>query len=568
MTTLTTPKKTKKTPSKPELFNFAVGDLETDPFQDWTTPDQQRIPKAFAAGIRYKSERWVYWGPDCLRQVVAKAKTLGVPVYFHNGGNFDFHFLLPYIEPFRCVFLMVGGKRIVSITLPGLHAPQFLDSFALVPIGLGQWQKDKIDIRKLERDKREKNWVAIARYLNGDLDGLHSLMMAAHSRMSKLHLTQASNAFAKLRETLPEKLPKISQHFDDKFRPFYFAGRVQAFRKGKIPGRWDVYDINSAFPHSMCSLHWWGASHVSQSDEPAGHREQCFYDITCDARGCFPLRDGIKVEYPQGRFRFQVTGWELLMARSLGLVSNEVIHWVHIPSELMSYDEFILPLYDEKKDAETNKDAARRLFIKLEMNSSYGKFGESPDGHRDVICVKIFTKPKIDPKDVNRNPWEHCYDDEENGYSFFQRPVHGDFGGKPKIFRNVAIAASITGKVRATLMHAIHHGNAVYCDTDSVFVPAGTTGIPTGNGLGQWKHEFTFRHLWIGGRKLYAGQGRDPTKSVLSPLKWKTAAKGARLSPDDIVKVCEGKVVESRFAAPSFSLLAGTRFIARKVRMV
>lgn len=549
-------------------FDFAVGDLETDPFKEWVTPDQQRIPKAFAAGIRYKGRTWIYWGPNCLAQVVAKARELGVPVYFHNGGNFDFHFLLPFIKPLHCVYLMIGGKRIVSIQLPGKEAPEFRDSYALVPIGLGQWQKDKIDIKKLEPEVREKHWVAICRYLGGDLKGLESLMVEAHNHMEGDHLTQANAAFSALRKSLPEKMPKISQHFDDKFRPFYFAGRVQAFKKGRIPGMWDVYDINSAFPHSMCSLHWWGAKHISQSEEPKGHREQCFYELTCDAQGCFPVRVKDKVEYPIGRARFVVTGWELVMARKLGLVANEEIHWVHVPVELMSYDDYVLPLYAEKLEAEKAGDSARRLFIKFKLNMSYGKFGEDPEAHRDVTCVRIFTTPKRDPKDPNRNPWEHCFDDEENGYSFFQRKVHGDKGGKPKIFRNVAIAASITGKVRATLMEAIHLGGAVYCDTDSVFVPAGTKTITPGDGLGQWKHEFTFRELWIGGRKLYAGRGRDPSKSILSPLKWKTAAKGARMRPEDIVKVCQGNTVESRFAAPSFSLLAGTRFISRKVRMV
>lgn len=552
-------------------FDFAVADIETDPFKEWVTVDQQRIPKAFAAGIRYKGQQWIYWGPQCLKQLVAKAKEIGRPVYMHNGGNFDFHFLLPFINPLRCVFLMIGGKRIVSIKLPGTKKNpgiEFRDSYALVPIPLAQWQKDKIDIRRLEPENREKNWPGIARYLGGDLRGLESLMTAAHDRMEGDHLTQASNAFAKLRKSLPEKLPKISEHFDKKFRPFYFAGRVQAFKRGRIPGQWDAYDINSAFPHSMCSLHWWGAGHTSQSEEPKAHKEQCFYELTCDAQGCFPLRTGEKVEYPTARNRYLVSGWELCKARELGLVKNEEIHWVHIPHELMSYDEFILPLYDEKKEAESAGDSGRRLFIKLEMNSSYGKFAESPDSHRDVTCVKIFTKPVRDPKDRNRNPWVHCYDDEENGYSFFQRDVHGDFGSKPKIFRNVCIAASITGKVRATLMEAIHKGSAVYCDTDSVFVPAGTQGITTGPELGQWKHEFTFRELHIGGRKLYAGRGRDPSKPLTSPLKWKTAAKGARMSPQDIVNVCAGKTVTTRFAAPSFSLLAGTRFVSRRIKMV
>lgn len=545
-------------------LDFATADIETDPFADWETPDQQLIPVAFCAGLYYRNESFIWWGEDCLAKLAKKATELDTVVYMHNGGGFDFHYLLPHINAPKAEFLLIG-KRIVQIKFEHLkRSLEYRDSYALIPRPLRDWGKDEIDYNKLRRNVREKHKEEIISYLTRDLTSLESLVKSAQKRTRGDYLTQASSAFSKLKEKIGEKLPHISENFDDKFRPYYYAGRVQTWRYGKIDTPISVYDINSAFPHSMLSPHWWGNEYESQKEEPTAWLEQSFVCLECHAEGCFPLRVKDKVEYPTGRYKFKVTGWEYAAAKKLGLIRDVEIVWFHVPSEVLSYEDFVLPLYEEKLAAEKAGDAASRLFSKLELNSAYGKFGQDPDNYREVICRRFGHDPNDEPK--NGGGGTIAKDDEDAGFTFWQRPAHGPYNPKPKFFNNVAVAASITGKVRATLLHAIHRCKAIYCDTDSVFVPTGSGGgLSVGSGLGQWKHEFDFApgELWLGGRKLYAGKGVAPGKTE---KKWKYAAKGVKLTPENIVRVCEGETVESRFAAPSFSLLSGTKFISRRVR--
>ena len=545
-------------------LDFATADLETDPFEEWETPDQQRVPIAFCAGLHYRGCIWIWWGADCLQKLAAKCAELDCIVYMHNGGGFDFHYLLPYINPQKADFLLIG-KRIVQIKFERIKRKlQYRDSYALIPRPLRDWGKDDIDYNKLRESVRDQHKDEIISYLRRDLTSLDSLVTAAQKRTDGDYLTQASSAFAKLKEKIGEKLPHISEYFDSKFRPYYFAGRVQAFRYGQIKGSFSAYDINSAFPYAMLSPHWWGNQYETQKEEPAAWLEQSFVSLVCESDGCFPLRQKDKVEYPKGKNAFKVTGWEYAMAKRLGLIRDIDIRCFHVPAEVLSYEDFVLPLYEEKLAAEKNGDFASRLFSKLEINSAYGKFGQDPSHYREVICEKFGIDPNKDPK--RGGGWEVAKDDEENGFTFWQRPAYGPHNPKPKFFNNVAIAASITGKARAELMYAIHHCDAVYCDTDSVFVPTGNGGpLKIGSGLGEWKHEFDFSpdQLYIGGRKLYAGKGVKPGKTGET---WKYAAKGVKLTPEKIVRVCLGDTVESRFAAPSYSLISGTKFISRRVK--
>lgn len=125
-------------------------------------------------------------------------------------------------------------------------------------------------------------------------------------------------------------------------------------------------------------------------------------------------------------------------------------------------------------------------------------------------------------------------------------------------YYDVAVAASITGWVRAFLWRSICASSSVlYCDTDSIFV-AGETGITVGSELGQWKKEGDFSEAWIGGKKMYAikfdGKG------------YKTASKGANLSVNEIKRVALGETVRHENAAPTFSVKSGVNFVERNIK--
>jgi len=545
---------------------FIVADIETDPFRDWSTEAEQFVPRPFCCGLYDGKKHSLFWGEDCAADLVSAIRKQRADIcYFHNGGNFDFHFLLPHLDAPRCGFLLIGSKRIVRIVLPGRRKIELRDSYALVPKPLKAWDKDAFDYSLMERGVRARHKEKILEYLRHDLESLYDMVSAARERNDRDPLTLASASFSKLRKSMEEKFPCLSESTDNVYRKFYFAGRVTASTRGKAPGAWDCYDINSAFPHAMLSRHAWGGDFHVTTKRP-GPRRMCqsFVEITCHAKGCFPLRTPDGVSYPTETGTYYVTGWEYVEAVRLRLVSRITREVWHVPTETRSYRKFVIPLYREKLRAEKVGDSASRLFSKLELNGAYGKTGQDPRKFRDVKCVRIGDFPRLrsGKRDMS---WELAHDDESSGLSFFERPTHsGAPGSKLMRFYNVAVAASITGLVRARLLRAMVKNKAIYCDTDSIFVPAGCrAGLEIGSELGQWKHEFRFSRLWIAGKKLYAGQGHKPGDPALT---WKIASKGVRLAPEQIAKVATGKTVVSRFAAPSFSLLTGTRFIQRKAK--
>src|SRR5262245_7368009 len=74
---------------------LAVIDLETDPFEFGATLEP------FAAGVWIQGEGYFdFWGPQCVYRALAFLALIERPliVYAHNGGKFDFFFLLQHLD--------------------------------------------------------------------------------------------------------------------------------------------------------------------------------------------------------------------------------------------------------------------------------------------------------------------------------------------------------------------------------------------------------------------------------------------------------------------------------------
>lgn len=549
-------------------FDFATGDFETDPFGINPDTGRGRIPgdgmEVFAACYYEPGELpRVWWGPDAAEKFVRHAMKRGKICYLHNGGKFDDHFMFEVIldvlaeeygvneQDLNCI-----GKRIVSIPTP---TAEFRDSYALIPKPLAAiGAKKEIDIWKLERIHRQKHRREITEYMVTDTVELHKAM-ADFVRINGVALTLATLSFKELQEKFGVEPMKTDERFDDLFRPAFFAGRVQFFSLGKhgaLDGkkRFEINDINSAFPWSMTGLHWFSSSFSMVEKAPAKFRDQCFYDVTCDAKGCLPHRerDG-SVSFPDAKGgRFFVCGWELHQGKRLGLISNVKTHAIFLPTAVRDFKDFVLHNYDLKKNA---KDKAERDSAKLKLNSAYGKYAFNPRGLVNVRLTRYGKKPtpktvklseskakelnlrptlekkKIlgalktiwisGPKNPRRNKpmidendgesyirdegdfyrliyWEHIYDDIDRGISFWSSP-----SDKPMQFYNVATAASITSRVRAFLMESLTKvSRPLYCDTDSV-ISSDARALKRSEDLGEWKMEMECDAVWIGGKKLY-----------------------------------------------------------------
>ena len=566
------------------MRDFATLDLETDPFK------KGRLPRAFAGCFYDGKASSLFWSDDCCDKVVDLSikeglKRKGLLVYAHNGGKFDFHFLLSSILkhfPAADLEIMSIGARIVKIKTP---ACEFRDSFAIIPKPLKSFgAKKEIAIEKLEADVRETHRKEICEYLKQDCVGLYDGLNEFFERYG-CEITLASTTFKVLKKQFNVKPVKTNVHYDDRFRPYYFAGRVQFFpgslgKNGEKDGekRFNICDINSAFPWAMLEKHWFGAEYMRCEKIPTKWRNQSFYNIVCDSDGCLPKRSkGGGVEFPQlEQGEFFATGWELFTGLDLGLIQNLKIKTIFCPEYCDDFKGYVNHFYEMKKHAENPAD---RDFAKLFLNSCYGKFALNPREFREVCITPYGEKPEAKKIERKGRPlklieWEHSYDDMQRGLSFWQvdtYPSHKDENGqtvfddigKPISFYNVCTAASITGCVRAFLQRSISACKGViYCDTDSIIARDTSALKMSADELGAWKLEKVCDAIWIGGKKLYAAHAADPSEKK----QWKTASKGVRLSVDDLVSVCEGEAKTYSFDAPNYSVFSRPNFTTRTVR--
>jgi hypothetical protein len=540
-----------KNEDKP-LRRFATIDFETDPFK------HGRYPKAFAVGfydgVCYQSK----WGEENAVIQWAIRKVAGFPgiVYAHNGGRFDFLGIL-----FKKSGETIWGERVHCIAgrivKMQFGEAELRDSYAILPAPLRAYDKGEISYTLLEAKVREKHKRKILDYLARDCRSLYDLVAAFLALHGTSPLTAASAAMKYCRK-LGTKVETLNESTDARFRRFYSGGLVLARKPGIHHGKFSIFDIKSAYPYAMVHSHSAGKDFDFQR-APREISPHGFYLVRGTARECF-LRRSREGNMFGGKGEFYVTGWELLAARKH---FKGTIIFGEVPKLTTDFKPFVNHFFEQKQHSESRGDKAGRLIAKIMLNALYGKFAQRGDRFRDYVIMPV-DEPICEP-------WEEECVWEEYGFAVWGKPSdHGNF-------YNVATAASITGFVRAMLMKAIYEYDPYYCDTDSI-ITDGKWGEIRGNGeLGSWGKEAEGDLLYIAGKKLYALrilQDIAPCSKSASEKgyhwdgkrAWKIASKGCRLNPEEMKALCQGKTIEYRNEAPSFSLLNSPFFIKRNIR--
>lgn len=520
-----------------QAVKVAVIDLETDPFKFG------RVPEPFAAGF-YDGERYIdFWGDNCVNLLMDFLSAQETPylIYAHNGGKFDFFFFFSALEnPIKII-----NGRIVQAAF-GIH--KFRDSYAIIPIPLKAYAKEDIDYSCMERDVREKHKPDILHYLAKDCEYLYQLVSAFRERFND-GLTIGGTAIKELQKFHP--FARQQESHDDKFRPFYYGGRVQAFKTGVLKGKYKIYDVNSMYPSVMRnSLHPTGRFYsraanpkVTSSGDLFGFGKR-FYFIHVSGRnsGAFPVRLKTGLDFTVERGEFFTTSHELKAALACGLFKIEKIHAAWVPHQQITFGDYVDTYMQEKIDAKISGDKIKEIFSKLLLNSAYGKFGQNPDNYYDYTLVR----------EVSETP---------QGIEWELYEIHGDISiwrkkSESKSYFDVATAASITSASRALLLGALAVAkNPIYCDTDSI-ICEDFTGEIHDTKLGAWKFEGEADTVAIAGKKLYAAFKNGEC--------FKLASKGVRLSPTDILSLCQGENVSWQNMAPSFSIANGKpKFVSR-----
>lgn len=538
-----------------------VTDAETDPFL------YGRVPEPFVWGLYTGAGFHTF---DDTAELVEAIQGQEVVVYAHNGGKFDFHLMLRHLnlrEPLKVI-----DGRIVSAKV---GQAELRDSYSLFPAPLRSFAgKLDIDYRKLEAPVRARHMPEIIRYLRADCVELWE-KLDQHERTYGRHLTQASASMAWWRQLSGIAPPKTDRAFFEKFSRFYYGGRVQVFpeARGQVAGPFGVWDIRSAYPWAMLSLHPYEPAYFEVA-YPRRIEPTDMVDLMAVSAGALPWRTergGVIYPTDQERRLYHVPGHEVIAAQETGALSEvEYLNACRFTG-LRDFAVYIHHFYEKRKVHRTlaktyrasgnlaaaSAAEAETFFAKRYMTGLYGKFAANPDNYGEFELV----------------PWDEKLVDTGDGFTFAGRLGPHALMRKPlephqENWINLATAASITSQVRAHLWRAIDGAQGVlYCDTDCIM--AKDASLPIGEELGEWNLEGTASAGWFAGKKLYYLKGASPVE--FDGKGEKMASKGVRPDPEAIKRAAMGEVVTVRSDAPTFTLRprkdgAGVYFQERRIR--
>lgn len=524
-------------------------DCETDPFL------YGRIPAPFIWGS-YDGKTFEYFNSG--KELLDRWSDKNVYLFAHNGGKFDFMFLLDFVGESRVRLI---NSRIVEMRI---GKALLRDSFAIIPTALAAFEKDKFEYWKLEKEHRVEYRDEIITYLKSDCVNLFNLV-SEYFALAGNKCTIASNALAQSK-SLGIDPGKTTHRFDNVFREFYFGGRVEAFSPG-IHKNIHILDIKSSYPFAMSHFHPSGCNYFL--DDNLNYTEEdikkSFIDISCYSRKAFPLRTKTGLSFPECFSRFKITGWEFIIAKKHHLIDNVKIHAIYFLENDITFKDYVDHWFTIKDEADKQGHKAQRLIAKIMLNSLYGKLAQNPIKYFDY---KILPACSI-------IDWENGWqlDAQFGTKELHSRSVlwryekkYGDDWIKFPMYYNVATAASITGFARAHLLDAIHTigpKNVLYCDTDCVFTRENSPNhyLNQNGKIGSWAWEGLADPAYIAGKKMYGLTFVNGPKTGETKL----AHKGAKLTMNDIKNLCEGGSVIWQNPAPSFSLKNGAKFVKRTI---
>lgn len=452
---------------------------------------------------------------DRAMREILRQKYRGWHIYAHNGGRFDFLFLLPWLRQvgwdlgFRWSIIPVSSSiQVLDVwkmkkgkggEVHRAHRWRFLDSFKLIPTSLDKaakafGQSGKVQ-HDLDMEENDPHWSV---YLEADCVQLYGVLQKFHGYvenvlLGEVGITAPSTAMKIFRRNyLKASIPRsIETH--EFVRRGYVGGRVEVFEKLATELRY--FDINSSYPASMLEdmptgpgFFWDGAPPSRCTD--GGYIGFCEVDVEVPEMHVPPLplkheKTG-KLLFPTGRLR-GVWDWaELQMAMEVGA---RITKWHksvwYAPSPL--FREFVTELYKYRDKSRADYDVGLAEVVKIMLNATYGKFGMKTL-RRKIYCHDDPTMPE-NAVPVNGNPDSILWVAEEETdapYIMPQIAAHVTSLSRIRLYTKVFKAACCKS-CWPERCRCKNHGILAYGDTDSGLTP---TMLETGTALGELKDEF------------------------------------------------------------------------------
>lgn len=573
---------------------IAVLDMETDPFDQDTPIKELRYKKREAIfpflAILYSDqfEPIIIWEENydtfCTRVVCAiEALPDSYTIYAHNGGKFDFLFLIHKLRG----NVKFKGRGIMCARI-GNH--ELRDSFHIIPEKLASYQKDRFDYSLLQKDKRSLNRATIIRYCLADCRYTFDIVKAFILSFGlKISIGQA--AMAKIKEHYTYE--KFSQGWDAYVRNWYFGGRVECIQgAGEFIGDFKLIDVNSLYPDAMARYrHPIGGFHDYTIRNGPPSNDTIFIELSCRNRGAFLARaDTGETVSNRTEGTFKTTIWEYDVALKHGLISDVDIIQCLDCAKRTDFSKFVLPLYDNRlvtkarlRELKNGGDETSQayldlkkddIFFKLLLNNGYGKFCQDPTRYKEHFITDAHEEPP--PEWFNGLTEEQYY---ECCQPIFERFDYWIWAKPSPGFRynNVGTGASITGAARSILLDALQSvTNPIYCDTDSIICTGWDERQLRINSteLGAWDLEDEFSKVVINGKKLYSVWHKKPKNRSAEDLArgmspdYTIKSKGtAGLTWQDMINLLEdGASIAMPNRAPTLTKTSRQNFIVRNIR--
>lgn len=383
-----------------------------------------------------------------------------------------------------------------------------------------------VGIEKTQVDFRSATESELSSYCRNDVSIMVSFILQyltflREHDLGTFRYTRASQSFAAYRHRFMHE--KIAIHSDEDVQSLeksaYYGGRVECFRLGKqTGGPFASFDVNSMYPFVM-KEHLYptrlvdiGADYPLDKLRVVLERYGAVAQVVVETdTPLYPVRLDDVLIFPVGRFRTFLTTPSLKVALARGhLVAVESVAFYEMADLFSDYVDYF---YRLKVRYTEEGNTLYRSFVKVFMNSLYGKFGQQ------VPLV------------------ESCEPEAGLGYTRLEEMIletgeswtvtvmlnvaTTEHSPRPGPTSFIAIAAHVTDYARcylSELIETVGWDKVLYCDTDSLklrLVDADKLKpYLNDTKLGSLNHEGTFSSFIIYGPKDYVQDEKIKVKGV------------------------------------------------------
>jgi len=498
-------------------------DTETFPIKldEETEKHNLRLGYAIYWDRRRDKKDYFYFEDPLSFWEFVKSKLKKKSKIFIFAHNFDFDFqilkgwdLLPKVIDGDFNKTIFDGNRFIieyKAKLPTTLSLISTTNFFKVKLkDLGKMLKNEkltVDFNSVEKEELKEYCKRDTEILLNLID--YYLKFLSEHNLGNFKFTIAAQSFNAYRHRFMKHKIYIHNNTDviNLERLSYFGGRNECFYIGEVIGE-KIYklDINSMYPFIMRSFdfpiklvkHFKNITVKRLYEIMQNFLVIAKVKIKID-KPCIPKKDK-KLIFPIGVFNTVLCSPELNLIKKYGKIIE--VKEVAIYEKAKIFKDFVDYFYKLRLKYKKENNHIMQFFVKLILNSLYGKFGEKKEEYKEVGFTEKGHYEIIRVYDMDNKKW--IYRKIINGKVF-------EKVGFEEGFNSFVAVASFTSSYARTylweLMEKAGLENIYYCDTDSLFTNESgyknLMGYIDNKELGKLKIEEITDYLDIRGCKDY-----------------------------------------------------------------